>query len=226
MHHPDLHLRLLEQDQARRDARVERLNRWTNARNLNRNPNHEGASIMSTATKPASRILALALGLPVLLAGANFLLQSVFATPGYGSDPEATTLDVDVAEDGTRFVFDDEPVFDDGLPAYGNSFVTQGFIYQDGTLDATNGVLIDDDGNAAPEFPDKVIGEWTCYGTFIGDGAHETIDPWVVTTQIFEFDDGSSFVSVGTELPQQAGTVTRAITGGAGDYATAAGQLE
>lgn len=181
---------------------------------------------MNTAITHTSKIVAVVLGLLALLAGAIFLLPNAVATPGYGDTPETVTLDVDVAEDGTRFVFDDAPLFDDGLPAYGNSFVTQGFIYEDGTLGDTDGVIIDDDGNAAPEFPDEVIGEWTCYGTFIGDGAHETTDPWVVTTQIFEFDDGSSFVSVGTELPQQAGTIARAITGGTGDYATASGQLD
>lgn len=180
---------------------------------------------MSTAPTPTRRLLAIGLGLLAVLAIAVLLLQSASATPGYGDTPDDITLDFDVAEDGTRFVFDDAPLFDDGLPAYGNGFVTQGFIYEDGTLGPNDGVIIDDAGNAVPEFPDKVIGEWTCYGSFIGDGAHETTDPWVVTTQIYDFDDGSSFVSVGTELPQQAGTIVRAITGGTGEYATARGEL-
>ena len=33
----------------------------------------------------------------------------------------------DVAEDLSRFVHDESPVFDDGMPAYGNAFVTQGY---------------------------------------------------------------------------------------------------
>ena len=72
-------------------------------------------------------------------------------------------LQFDVAESGPRFVFDEAPILESGLPAYGNSFVTQGFIYPHGTLDGTNGVFAD----GSPEFPDKVIGEWTCRGFFI-----------------------------------------------------------
>lgn len=71
-----------------------------------------------------------------------------------------------------------------------------------------------------------MIGEWTCYGYFIGEGAHETADAWVATTQIDEFANGSTLVSVGTELPQQAGTAARAITGGTGDYALARGEID
>ncbi|WP_375552207.1 hypothetical protein [Rhodophyticola porphyridii] len=41
----------------------------------------------------------------------------------------------DVAEDLSRFVYASAPVFDDGMPAYGNAFVTQGYIYPAGTLD-------------------------------------------------------------------------------------------
>ncbi len=41
----------------------------------------------------------------------------------------------DEAEDLSRFVFAPAPVFDDGMPAYGNPFVTQGYIYHAGTLD-------------------------------------------------------------------------------------------
>ena len=38
------------------------------------------------------------------------------------------TLRFDVAENGKRFAFDEEPVFpDDGFPAYGNPFVTEGY---------------------------------------------------------------------------------------------------
>ena len=43
-------------------------------------------------------------------------------------------LQFDIAEIGTRFVFDEAPVFDDGFPAYGNAFVTEGYIYEAGTL--------------------------------------------------------------------------------------------
>jgi hypothetical protein len=57
---------------------------------------------------------------------AIFLAQAAQAQP---------LVRFDVAEDHTRFVFAPTPVHDDGLPAYGNPFVTQGYIYEAGTLD-------------------------------------------------------------------------------------------
>lgn len=132
---------------------------------------------------------------------------------------------VDVAEDGTRFVFDEAPVLDNGYPAYGNSFVTQGYIYPVDTLDETNGVL--DDGS--PEFPDDVIGEWTCWGYFVGEGADTTDGPWVITTQVFEFSGAttgeSTIVTTGFETPAGAGPAFRAVTGGTGEWAGSGGEV-
>ena len=132
---------------------------------------------------------------------------------------EDGTLRFDVAEDATRFVFAEQPVHDDGLPAYGNPFVTQGYIYPEGTLDGTNGVLPD----GSPEFPDLVLGEWTCRGWFIGDGAHTTTGQWVVTTQIYSFAD-AILVSDGTEIADIDVPAARAITGGTGPYASVTGE--
>ena len=94
-------------------------------------------------------------------------------------------VEVDIAEDGTRFVIDEAPVFDDGFPAYGNPFVTQGYIYPAGTLSESDGVNPD----GSPQYPDKVIGEWSCRGYFIADGAHTTEGSWVYTTQLFAFGE-------------------------------------
>jgi hypothetical protein len=88
----------------------------------------------------------------------------------------ARTIEVDIAEDGTRFVIDEAPVFDDGFPAHGNPFVTQGYIYPAGTLTDSNGVNPD----GSPEFPDKVLGEWSCSGFFIAEGAHTTQGAWCI----------------------------------------------
>ena len=41
---------------------------------------------------------------------------------------------VEVCENGSRFIPDGDPLFEDGLPAYGNEFITEGFIYPAGTL--------------------------------------------------------------------------------------------
>ncbi len=131
------------------------------------------------------------------------------------------TIQVDVAEAGTRFIFDEAPVFeDDGMPAYGNSFVTEGYLYPAGTLSETNGVL----PSGEPEFPDLVIGKWTCRGYFVGDGAHTTTGPWVVTTQIYELD-GEIITTEGSELSDFGVAGKRAITGGTGPFSRARGEM-
>lgn len=131
-------------------------------------------------------------------------------------------LRFDVAENATRFVFDPDLLHDDGLPAYGASFVTQGYIYPAGTLDETNGVTAD----GSPEFPDQVLGQWICRGWFIGDGAHTSSGAWVVTTQTYTFgsvDGGAAIVSDGHELTDVGVAVDRAVIGGTGSFAGAGG---
>jgi hypothetical protein len=131
----------------------------------------------------------------------------------------------DVAEDGKRFVWADKPVFDDGLPAHGATYISQGYIYPDGTLsDEIDGVNAD----GSPEFPDKVLGQWSCYGWYIGDGAHTTEGPWVLSTQLYNF--GSEWgkvtlVSEGYVLSETGGTIERAITGGTGHFAGVRGKM-
>jgi hypothetical protein len=159
---------------------------------------------------------------------------TAFGTAGVSiasaADPERRprTIEVDIAEDGTRFVFDEAPVFDDGMPSHGNAFLTQGYIYPAGTLTDSNGV----DPDGTPEYPDKVIGEWSCRGYFIGDGAHTTEGSWVFTTQLYAFggadaDSGQDTIVVtGYEGAEPGVAVTGAITGGTGPYATARGEAD
>ena len=129
----------------------------------------------------------------------------------------------DVAEDLSRFVFAAEPVFDDGMPAYGNPFITQGYVYPAGTLDGgVEGTLPD----GSPAFPEKVIGIWTCDGYLVGDGMRTTTGDIVVTRQIFQFASGDILISQGTELADIGVPVTRAVTGGTGDYANAGPAIE
>lgn len=137
------------------------------------------------------------------------------------SDEAAHVMQVEVAEDGNRFIFDDLNLHDDGMPAYGSAFVTQGYIYPEGTLSGTNGVLAD----GTPEFPDLVLGEWTCYGWMIGDGAHTATGEWVVSTQIYQFNDGSTVITNGFEIADFEAPVTRAISGGTGEYRSASGEM-
>ncbi len=129
---------------------------------------------------------------------------------------------VEVSEDASRFVFDEAPVFDDGLPDYGNSFVTQGYIYEEGTLADGGGVNAD----GSPTHPDAVIGTWTCEGFFIGDGAKTETGAWVITTQVFDFGDPDgedTIVTHGIELSDLDVDVNRAVVGGTGEHAGAAG---
>jgi hypothetical protein len=142
-----------------------------------------------------------------------------------GSRGKPGTVAVDVAENGTKFVIDEAPVFpEDKMPAYGNPFLTQGYIYPAGTLNGSNGVNPD----GSPQFPDKVIGQWLCRGYFIGDGAHTKKGAWVYSTQLFAFgaqpDSGDkTLVVVGYEGSEVDVPVIGAITGGTGEYATARG---
>ena len=138
----------------------------------------------------------------------------------------ATTSDgvlrFDVSENATQFVFDPDLVYDDGMPAYGATFITHAYIYPAGTLDESNGVKAD----GSPEFPDKVLGEWICRGWFIGEGMRTTSGAMVITTQLYTFGDGlgqAMLVSDGYELADVGVEIERAITGGTGPFAGAGG---
>lgn len=147
-------------------------------------------------------------------------------------------LKFDVAESGPKFVFDEAPLLNSGpnagFPAYGNPFVTQGYIYPHGTLTDSNGVNAED---GSPEFPELVIGIWTCRGYFIGNGADTVSGPWVITTQHYEFYDQAGYspdkystrrnlVTDGYELVDKNVPGLRAVTGGTGPYRFSRGQAE
>ena len=157
----------------------------------------------------------------VLAAGAVIVV--VLHVPGAYADQ---TIKFDVAEDPTRFAFDKTgPLHDDGLPDYGNAFVTQGYIYPHGTLMAGDPGV---DVNGNPLYPEKVLGEWTCYGYIIGDGARTKTGPWVISEQIYSFgkEAGSeTVVSHGYEIVDVNKPVLRAVTGGTGPYVDARGQV-
>lgn len=134
------------------------------------------------------------------------------------------TLRFDIAEDGTRFVWG-RPVFEDSLTAHGSSYISQGYIYPEGTLsDKVDGVNAD----GSPAFLEKVLGQWSCNGWYIGDGTHATEGPWVISTQLYQFGSewgAATLISEDYVLPQTGGAIERAITGGAGPFANVRGQL-
>lgn len=122
----------------------------------------------------------------------------------------------DVAEDHTRIFMAAQPVHENGMPAHGNAFVSQGYIYPEGTLaDQTAGVLED----GSPAFPDLVLGTWTCDGYFVGDGGNTTTGVWIISRQTFAFNDGATIVTQGTEIADIGQPNLRPVTGATGDYA-------
>jgi len=139
-------------------------------------------------------------------------------------------LRFDVAENAKRFIFDDTPLFDDGAPAYGNEFVTEGYIYPYGTLTVReDGTVSGVNADGSPEFPDRVIGRWTCRGWHTGDGAKTVTGPWVVTHQLYDFGHcpgRETLTTDGLELVDVNVPVRRAIIGGTGPYAKAGGEAK
>jgi hypothetical protein len=159
--------------------------------------------------------------------------QSDHEAPDESYSVKTRSVTFDVAESMPKFIFDEAPLLPSGLPAYGNPFITQGYIYPTGTLNSSNGVLAD----GSPEFPDLVIGEWTCRGYFIGNGAETQTGPWVITTQLYDFyaDSGyiegkqgnrNTLISEGYEIADIGVMAPRAITGGTGRYRLARGQAK
>lgn len=169
-------------------------------------------------SKRSTRVMFL---LVLIVAALATLIPSVLGQDLLGRQHNGRTISIEVAEIGSRFVPDETPVFDDGLPAYGAEFITEGYIYPAGTItcenNECNGVLED----GSPEFPEQVLGQWICRGWFVGDGGHTTTGPWVVTTQIFDFGNtpgAETIVTDGYEYSDFNVEFKRAITGGSGPF--------
>lgn len=179
------------------------------------------SSILQTR-RAALLIVALIVLGSVAFTGVAAKSQDTSVEPTFGWNRHET-LHFDVAENGTRFFFAAAPVFEDGMPAAGNPFVTEGYLYPAGTLNGTNGVLAD----GSPEFPDQVLGTWFCRGYLINDGMHTTSGPMVITTQFYNFGSEHGDVTLvtdGYELADVGVAVSRAITGGTGPYKHASGE--
>jgi hypothetical protein len=170
-----------------------------------------------------NRIIALALAATALL----IAITAPLAGAAFADDRgKTTTLEFDVSEDMTRFVFDKDVVYDDGLPADGSAFITRGYLYEAGTLQG-DGDGVNADGS--PQYPDAVLGEWICSGYMINDAGHATSGVWVFSTQFFQLGGtpgAETLVTTGYELADVGVAIERAITGGTGTYRDARGQSE
>ena len=104
------------------------------------------------------------------------------------------------------------------------TFYVEGYLYPAGTLNDSNGINPD----GTPEFPDLLIGRWTCSGWFVGDRTDENFIVGALTNQIFEFDSetpgNDTIVTYGIENGEFATVFTRAVIGGTGQYADAEGE--
>ncbi|MGJ8678963.1 hypothetical protein [Paraglaciecola sp.] len=163
-----------------------------------------------------------------LMLSAMLVVSPVWADDQYSQNKNRSKfshnqiLQFDIAENGSRFAFDQEPVDEDGMPAYGGEFITEGYLYPHGFLDNQEGVNSD----GSPAFPDEVLGRWTCRGWHIGQGAKTETGPWVITNQYFDLGKKygqHSITTEGYELVDLNESITRAITGGTGKYSRTRG---
>ena len=162
-----------------------------------------------------STLIVIGLGLVAL--ALIVAIAPVLAGNGRGRSGRTQIIQIDVAEEFTRFVFDPDMVNEEGWPIHGNPFITQGYIYPAGTLAGGDGINPD----GSPEFPDKVIGKWICRGWVIGDTLGADGTPAAITTQFFQFGEGYGnqvIISEGYEFMQPGQAWSRTITGGSGDY--------
>lgn len=170
---------------------------------------------MKQTRTPVSRLIS---HLPIALIAAVLLLAPATAM----ADEQ---LAVDVACNANSFVFQGPSTA--AGPAAGASFVVQGVIYPAGTL-AAHGSSSGLNADGTPEFPELVIGTWTCQGHFIGEGFAAQGGPFVATTQLFDLDTRTpgkkTLVTHGIELIDLNKAFRRAVTGGTGQFDRAVGQ--
>jgi hypothetical protein len=157
-----------------------------------------------------------------------------------GAAEARDTFSVDVVADCNRFITEGRthPVPANDLPVFGDYFMQEGLIYRGGTLAANceggDGCGLNPDGT--PEFPDAVIGKWTCFGSFVGNGAATAVGVWLYSTQVYEFNvEGvephvfepgrHALVSIGAERNDLNVPWDRAVTGGYGKFKRAQGEL-
>jgi hypothetical protein len=74
-----------------------------------------------------------------------------------------------------------------------------------------------------------VLGQWLCYGWYLGADDHVGAAPWV-SSHLFNFGEAwgeATLVTEGFDIDDMAVPMTRAVAGGSGPYADARGtQIE
>ncbi len=171
------------------------------------------------------RMTALIIGLLVVIG----VVAVPAANAAWNERGRTDTVAFDVAEDMSRFIFNKDIVFEDGLPADGSNFITRGYLYPAGTITCDDTGCTGTNADGSPQYPDQVLGEWICEGYMINEAAHATSGKWVFSTQFFEWngEEGTqSLVTQGYELADTNVAISRAITGGTSTYQDARGDSQ
>jgi hypothetical protein len=165
---------------------------------------------------------------PALCGLSLFAILAVTGAPAAKTAP--SSFSVDVAADCNRYIENTSQ------PGMGATFLQEGVIYRPGTL-AThcpggNGCGLKSDGT--PEFPEAVIGQWRCWGSFVGHTGVSSDSPPSYSTQVYEFSVATpggnllepgehALVSHGPEWVSLEVPFERAIAGGYGHFKNADG---
>ena len=146
------------------------------------------------------------IGLLVLTLAA---LLGLVAQPAVADDSKTITFTVDVAEDGTQFVFN--PVHDtDSMPLRGATFVTHGHLFPKGTIQG--------DGSDFDPNSSGSVGNWTCTGSYLVNGDQiPAAAIWVETTQIYDLLNKKA--SLATQGFEGVDPTWRVVSGGTGALA-------
>jgi hypothetical protein len=171
--------------------------------------------LMFVTRLSAGRILCAAAAALMLASTAPAGARDVDTARGH-RDREPILFTVDVAEDlAGKFV----PTFvkpEHTQPERGSFFVTEGRVFPGGTI---KGDGADFDPNRAGH-----VGVWTCRGTHLVAASEIPAAPlWVSSAQLFVLGRQGR-EQIATEGVEGAGTVTRIVTGGAGNYAGFVGE--
>lgn len=163
------------------------------------------------------------------MASAVAILLSTGPAHAFGS------FGADVAADCKRFT---STAATPEMPGFGDFFMQEGVMYRAGTFDKYCPDTFDCGFNAdgTPQFPDEIVGKWTCWGSFVGNGIATSQGVWLYSTQVYElyveeleeyvFTPGRhQLISSGPERLEQDVPFQRAITGGAGWYRSASGEV-
>jgi hypothetical protein len=135
-----------------------------------------------------------------------------------GQGDETIVFTIDVAEDlAGKFV----PTFvkpEHTQPERGSFFVTEGRIFPGGTIEG--------DGAGFDPYRSGHIGVWICRGTHLVSAAEiPAAKLWVSSAQLYVIGRQGK-EQIATEGVEGAGTHTRIVTGGAGNYAGFVGEQQ